>query len=700
MTQCRFDGDIATARRAALGRLLKPASIAIVGLSDNSPYQRTLTPTFESDTELFMVNPNHPSVHGRPTVGSLSALDRPIDAVMSYMSAQRTVELAEEAASLDIGGLVVVGGGFAETGEQGAQLQHRLSSSARRARLPVVGPNCNGYINVRRKISLTLAGRHPRRPGGITIVSQTGGMMLAAAMASWHYEGSGLNLLISTGNEAVTDLADFVDYLADDPETKAIGLIVETIRRPPEFFAAAARAIANGKPIVALKLARNERSRKMALSHTGALAGDAMAYDVAFRQSGIGLAYDPEELIDRLALFDQLPRERWSSVQSLGLITMAGGMASLSLDLAVAEKVNMPPLDGMSEWIQQNLPGITVANPLDTTGFGAPKWQEIVTKYTESEDLDALMVIHQIADDDTTAEPAVAAYAAAAEHTSKPCIISNFSGPPGAWVTQNLGTGLVRGRGLRPTLRGLASLGAHVRYSNLLPRSPLLSIEGGESSAPQPSQRVTDMIRFDTSVELLGKAGVPFAPHHVIEAGDEVEEIPFAGPYVLKLADVAHRTELGAVRLNVSVDEIPRAVADLRKLAGERDEAQRIAVQQMIPIEGECLIGVHSESELGPMVIFGLGGVFTEAIGRIGGRMAPFDLADARGLLDEFTDIKVMHGFRGRDAWDLESLAEILVAVGEFAWSARGWLRSLDINPLIYTGNTFMAVDALMYANA
>lgn len=331
-------------RNAALGRLLKPSSVAIVGLSDNSNFRTLIEPTLSSGADVFMVNPRYETVMGLPTAPSLTALNRPVDAVMCFMSAERTALLAEEAAGLDVGGLVLVAGGFAETSDDGVDLQRRIRAAALASGMEVVGPNGLGYINVPHHISLTIAGQHKRRPGGISVISQSGAMLSGVAMAAWFYEGAGLNVLVSAGNEAVTDLAAYVDYLVDDPETRAIGLIIEKIRRPEAFFAAAARAAEVGKPIVALKLARSARTRAMAASHTGSLTGDAWVYDVALRQAGIELAYDPEELVDRLSLFDQIPPARWTRVENLGVVTMTGGFASLSADLAAAEEINVPAL--------------------------------------------------------------------------------------------------------------------------------------------------------------------------------------------------------------------------------------------------------------------------------------------------------------------------------------------------------------------
>jgi acetate---CoA ligase (ADP-forming) len=691
------------AARSPLARLLRPSTIAFVGLSDNSHFCRTVRPTFDGDAEIFMVNPRHDTVLGRPTVPSLTDLGRPVDAVLSCMSAERTTELIEETAGLDVGGVVLIANGFAEVGGEGEALQARLTAAARAAGVAAIGPNGLGFINVPHRVSLTIASHHKRRPGGMSIVSHSGAMLSGAAMAAWSYPDSGLNVLVSAGNEAVTDLADYVDYFVTDPETKAIGLILEKIRRPEEFFAAVDRATDAGKPIVVLKLARTEQSQQMAASHTGALTGDAWVYDAALRQAGVALAYDVEELIDRLALFDQLPPHRWTSVSALGVVTRTGGFASLCADLAVAEGVPIAPLENYKPWLAERVPGVTVPNPLDAASFGAATWTEIIHKYVADPGLDAIFMIQPTSDEDISYRDGVALspvldYAEAAAQVAKPCVIANCSGVPGDWIERYLRGAVVRGRGLRPSLRGLATMGAFVRH-RAAQRIPAVARPPLPRPGAEPvRQREGLMLPFAATMNLLAEHGIPVAPYHLVgpEADAAWVQPPFGGPYVVKLADVAHRTEHDAVRLRVEADRLAAAVAELRAIAARDHLAASVAIQPMLQASGEALLGIQGESELGPLVVLGLGGVFVEVLNRVGGRMAPFTTEVARELIEEFADLKVMHGFRGRPGWDLDALAGILVAAGQLAACGREWIATLDINPLIYGPDGFGAVDALL----
>jgi acyl-CoA synthetase (NDP forming) len=535
---------------ARLRRLLEPRTVAFVGLSDASPLGQFVAPTLSSDAKVAFVNPKHSSVLGHKTVPSLRDLDGPVDAVMTLVSSDRTVSIAEEMVGLDIGGLVAVASGFAEQGPEGAERQARLRRAAQAGGFPVVGPNGLGVINVPKRLSLTIAGAHKRRPGGISVVSHSGAVLSGVAMAAWENVGCGLNLLISAGNEVSTDLADYVDYLSRDPATTVIGLVIETIRRPAEFFAAVGAAIAAGKPVVALKLGRTPRTRRLALSHTAADAGDPWIYETALRQAGVETARDIEEFVDRLVIFDQLDRSRWTRVDRLAVVTMTGGFASLGYDLAVDEGLSVPVLDDLGKWAADRIPGVAMGNPLDATGLGGEHWPQIARQYARSDDVDALLMIHPLADEDAGHSPApVSAYVAAASEVAKPVVISNCSGAPGAWVPELLSGAVVTSRGLRAGVRGLGSLGRFVRFRQALGARDTPSV----ASAPRPGGTPADIA-----------AGV------LRSAGVTVMEPSVPDRSTIGLGLWVGRSELG-----------PAVIFDVRP-GGDEDYAQRFG--RMAPI--------------------------------------------------------------------------------------------------------------------
>ena len=676
--------------------------MAIVGISESTVASQTVAAIADRDVESFFVNPRRETVFGRRAYPSLADIDRPIDAVMSMLPADATVELAESAVGLDIGGLVLVAGGFAEMGGAGHGLQDRLVAAARAGRFPVVGPNGVGYIDVPRGIELTFLPRFDRRPGGVSIVAHSGAMLEAFAACAHRTGGLGLNLLISAGNEPVTDLADYVDFLVDDPRTRVIALGLEKIRRPQAFFGAARRARSAGKPIIALKLGRTERSRAMARSHTGTVTGDSWVYDVAFRQAGILTATDIDDLVDRIQFFDQLPSGRWSAVRGLAVLTGTGGFAALSADLADEERVDVPEVERLSQWIGSVVPGAEFANPLDATGFVVQRpeiWDEVLATYAAAPEFDAFVYLSQFAEWDLRSRRFSDQFAVTSKRTTKPFIVSPLAGTAGQWVDEyRADHAMGVGNGLRGTLRGLNTMARFMRGRN-------------DACVPDPSTEATiadpggwvesegsTLLGFGAAMRLLRSVGVRVAPYEIYPSTADASRRPdFEGPYVVKLADVAHRTDHGAVRVGVEGADLPAAIAGLRDLAATKKLPADVAVQAVVTGHGEVFAGLVGQSELGPLVAFGIGGVFVEVVRRVGGRLAPIAERDADELLEEFADLGVFTGFRGGRPWDRAQLRELVVALGGLVAGARHWLDDMDINPLILTDGGPVAVDALCY---
>jgi acetate---CoA ligase (ADP-forming) len=686
--------------RPSLARVFDPRSVAIVGASEDSAYGRNTQGTLGSNADVCYVHPRHDSVFGRPCYPSLHAIGKPVDAVLSLLGAERTAGLVEEAAECGAGGVITVAAGFAELGAEGAALQERMRSAALAADMPIIGPNGVGYINVPKKLDLTMLNRFSRRPGGVSMIAHSGATIESMAAAAWRAGGVGFNMMISAGNEPVTDMADYLEYLVDDPATQVICLVVEKIRRPDAFFAAAARARQAGKPVIAVKLARTDRTQRMALSHTGTLTGDAWVYEQAFKQAAILRADEIDELVDRAQFLEQLPRSAWSPVRGLFVFTGTGGFAAMAGDLAGDEGVEIPEVPRLSSWIGGLLPGTTVPNPLDATGFMGRRPElvdTIMQTYLDAPEFDTSIFLNQFADWDASTRTGAEAFARRAQAAGKATVIAPLAGNGGWWLDDlRRDHGVAIGNGLRGCLRGLNTMASFVRSR---PDARLLD-PGTVPGLPRPQAEPVRgeaglMLPFAATMELLSQAGVPVAPYHLVPRAGNRDEIPFAGPYVVKLADVSHRTDHSAVRLGVAAGGLDEAIASLRALADITGLPGLVVIQPMVEADGEAFIGIRGRSELGPVVAFGLGGVFVEVLGRVSGRLAPFTGADAGELIAEFDDLGVLGGVRGRRPWDREALAGILVGAGRLAAAGRDWMDSLDVNPVIWGPAGYAAVDGL-----
>lgn len=682
-----------------LARFFRPRSVAVVGASTNQPRSNYAVPRLlASEAEVFLVNPNRPELYGVPTHASLEAIGRPVDAVFAMVNAERVPEVVRDAARLGAGGVVVNASGFAEVGGEGVERQQALLRAA--GGMPILGPNCNGFIDVNRGIRLSGAPPLPVRGGGVGLVTHSGALIGSVGIAG-HERGVGFSHMISTGNEAAVDMADCLEFLVDDPATRAICLIIEAIRRPQAFFAAAGRAARAGKPIVALKLGRSARAQAIAASHTAALAGDAQVYAWALRQHGIALAADIGELVDRMICFDQLPREGWTRLDGLAVITASGGGAQLAADTCAEAGVALPALPDVQAALQSSLPGVQVVNPLDMTGLALGKLETtraILNAYAESPGVDTLL-LQWFLDDNAfeMGRTLLEEFVAVAQRSGKTALIGSLEdGRAGDWAAALPAQGIGVGRGLVGTVRALQSMGEFARFRAGLGAGAVAQ------AAPVPPPRADEivevqgirMLRFAPAMALLERSGFVVAPHLVIAPGAGVTEPPFDGPYFVKLADVPHRTEIGALRAHVSRDTLPAAVAGLRRLAEAHGLPAEVAVQRQMPVESEAFIGIAA-GDLGPVVTCGVGGVLVELLKAVVGGIAPLDRDQALRALAGLDRTKVFEGFRGTPPWDRAALAEAMVRAGRLAAGSSGWLRSLDINPLAVSGGGFVALDCL-----
>jgi len=680
----------------SLRRLLSPSTIAVVGANESlGMSNNAVLQMLEAGRTVHLVNPNRDVLYGQPALASLGAVG-PVDAVLSLVNAERSIEVVEEAARLGCGGVIVAAAGFVELGDGGASLQARLQAAAGDG-LAVIGPNCSGFKNVPLGVNLFTGGRLDLVPGGVSVVSQSG-FLVRSALAAAAQRQLGVAIAISSGNEAVCDLSDHLEVLVDDAGTTVICLVIEQIRRPQSFFAAVARARAVGKPVLALKLGRSDRARRIMQSHTGAIADASWVYDLAFREHGIIGAADIDELLDGAQLLAQLPAERRRPVRRIGMITTSGGVAALGTDLAEEEGADLPTLAELEPWVRERVPGDTV-NPLDLTGFVMSRpevMQELFARYAGA--VDALVLAWWLGEGDeawstTLLEP----FAVAAAAASVPFIVSPVESTAiGPWVAPWRSRGLVFTRGIRSTYRAVRALDS---WGSFAARPlPAVAVQPG-GPPPLIDTDAGRIVGFDDAMHLLLEVGIAVAPYVVVGADAGLPDVGGLGSrLVVKLAEVPHRTELGAVMLDVAPLDVAAAVDRLRGLAATAGVPGAVAVQGMVAGHGEAFAGLQGRTDLGPAVLLGLGGVLVEVARRVGGRLLPVDAATAGALVEEVAGAAVFASLRGQRPWEAGPLTEVVLGLGEL-WRRHGsWLGSVDINPLIVTDSGVMAVDALMVA--
>ncbi len=676
--------------------MLSPKTVAVVGANESlGMSNNAVIPMLEAGNKVFLVNPNRDELYGQHVYPNLTAIGQPIDAVLSLVSAARSIDVVSEASAMACGGVAVAAAGFTEGGQEGVTLQGQLAATA--GTMAIVGPNCSGFKNVGLGVNLFTGGRIDLAAGGVGIVSQSG-FLVRSAMAAAAERALGVSIAVSCGNEAVCDLADYVTVLAAHETTNVICLVIETIRRPREFFEAVALARAARKPVIALKLGRTDRSRRIMQSHTGAIADSAWVYDVAFREHGVIIARDIDDLLDRAQLFEQIPVLRRTKVRSIGMITTSGGVAALAADIADDLDAPLSPLMEIETWVRERVPGDTV-NPLDLTGFVMSKselMEEVFDKYAAN--VDALVLAWWAGDgDENWSRTLLTPFANSATRANIPFVVSPVESTGlGPWVDDWRSRGLTFTRGITSTYRALESLGPLVmidreagpaRHTTALPRP-----------ATMPST-VGPMVTFVDAMTLLANAGFTVAPFVMLEADDRPSEVQHLGDsLVVKLADVPHRTELGAVRLNVPVAAVAAVADELRAIARSNGVPETVVVQGSVSGFGEAFAGLQCDNQLGSVALFGLGGVLVEVTKNVGGRMLPLSKTTTESLANEVAGPEVFAQLRGQTPWPEDHVNAMLNALNAFWRANNSWLASVDLNPLIVTPTGLVAVDALIVA--
>ncbi len=358
------------ANRRDLTAMLRPRSIALVGATDRSRWSQN---TFDNLVnrkyagDIHLVSRRGGTVHGRSAATSCVAVGAPIDLALLMVPMAAIDEALADLAAADVHNAVILTSGFAETGHEGADHQARLASLARQHNVSLLGPNCLGFVNFVDNVPLWTGGfRAPSKPGSIAVVTQSGANgSFISSLAAQHEIG--LSHMVSTGNEADLDCADFIDHLIDQPEVRAIALFAETIRHAPSFAAAARRAIAAAKPIIVLKIGLSEITARSAQAHTGALIGDDRVFDGVCRQFGIVRVDSIEDL---LFTADVMTRTGVLQPQGLGVVSISGGACEIAADRAQVLNMPMPELsDTAVAELRAALPSFgTPHNPLDITG--------------------------------------------------------------------------------------------------------------------------------------------------------------------------------------------------------------------------------------------------------------------------------------------------------------------------------------------
>ncbi len=693
--------------------LLDPKSIAILGASDRPSIGRALVESLDRMRfagKVFAVNPRYTEVLGRRCYPSVAALPAAPDAVALCVSHARVLDGLEDAAAKGARAAVIYDGGFAERGPEGRALQERVVAICRAGGMALAGPNCMGILNPLNNSTLYL---HEVREAGalagnVGLISQSGSICIGMLADLRRF---GYSHVISSGNEAVIGLADYLDALIAEPETEVIALFVESVREPERFVAALDRAASAGKPVVVLKVGRSARTRNAITSHTGGLAGESQVFSEVLRAHRAIEVDDLDEFAEVIAACQGTVVP---SGARLGVVTASGGQAELILDLAEACGLDLPPLpeDVRAEAERVIGPLTGDGNPLDAWGSGnfRDNFPHALATLDADPECDAVVLCSDASDHnpmgraDRSLEYAQLLVDAAAR-SRKPHFLMGMR--PGVMSSAQLA--LMRQHriavigGIRQGLGAIARLArwAASPAAIMNPREG-----GGETLAALLADGTRATINEADAKKVLTTAGLPVARESLARTIEEAVEAGAAigYPLVLKIVsdDIAHKTEYGLVIAGINDAESLRAAwRALETRVADHAPKASIAgylVQELVRDGIEVFAGVTRDRDYGLMLAFGLGGTAIEVMRDFSLRALPLRAGDARAMIRGIRGAALLDGARTTKPYDVDSLVTCIEALAAFADAEREWLGEIDLNPIIVlpAGRGCRVVDALI----
>jgi acyl-CoA synthetase (NDP forming) len=669
--------------RGGIRPLLFPRSLAIVGASDRTAESAAeLQQVLRGGVPTWFVNPNRPSVLGRECFASLTALPEQPECAYLLVGHTRAEAAFEDVIAAGVRAVVLPGLG-AEAGAEGRAVAARIGTRAAECDVAVVGPNCMG-IATPGGVSLwlgTVGGPEQFVPGHVSCVAHSGSIG-EAFLASGPRVG--YRTVVSAGGELSRDIADFVGYLAEDERTRAIGLFVETIRRPDAFAVALARAADAGKPVVCLKVGRSQAAARAALAHSGAVVGSARAFSALLRHHGALEVSDFHELLETLEV---LGRRRWPRGLRIAAVSESGGECGLLADHGEEAAIPFAPFDSaLQARLVEAFPNFTQPeNPLDCWAIDAYEhvFPGTLSILQETGSYDVLLAQldlsrHRGAHEEGWCAFVTAALADAVEGTDIFAAVTSVhaTDPPPAIAELARDRDVALLRGTREALRAIAAVARwNARPHRLAPAThePL-------PGDPLPAGALAE----HDSCALLERYGLRFPARVRCATPDEAAEAfeRVGGPVVVKLDGPAHKQAAGGVVLGVASPGEARAAA--ARLGGQ------VLVAHQVPAGVEAFCGLTRDADYGPVLAVGLGGRAIEALGLAAVALAPLDEDGARGLVAEAPGLEQLASPAAAAA-----LASALAALSRLA-ADRPEVVEVDINPLILGDDGATAVDALV----
>jgi acetyltransferase len=691
-----------------LNRIMKPQQVAVVGASEKAgtignALMKNLLDGGYTGTVL-PVNPKYEKIHGHPAFRSISDLEIGVDLAVIATPIKTVPEVIQECVDRKVGGAIIISAGGKEVGEQGSAIEHKIRTIALASGFRIIGPNCLGMIRPSGNLNTTFVSGMPPA-GNLAFVSQSGAICSAILDLAFK-EHIGFSHFVSIGSMLDVDFGDMIDYLGNDYSVKSILLYIENITNFRKFMSAA-RSVSRVKPIIVLKAGRSKAGAKAAASHTGAMVGEDAVYDAAFKRAGIVRVDTIEELFDCAELMAKQPRPHGPR---LAIITNGGGPGVMAADFLASHGHEPAPLNAETvSKLDAILPSYwSRNNPIDILGDApAERFRQVLDVCLHDRDLDGILAI--LAPQALTEPMTVAkALVDAMKGNQYPLVTCWMGGRSTERAVDFLnGSGFPTLETPERAIQAFLRMVAYARNQELLLEVPPKVTRNMVFNRKKADEFLTwtpeeGMLPESDVRGLLAAYGLPVLRTEKADTEEQASRLSrsIGYPVVMKLysSDITHKTDAGGVRLDLRSDTDVRTAyqqilaSALRYKPGARIEGVTIQPFLANP-DFEILLGAKRDLYFGPVILFGMGGIFTEVLKDKALGLPPMNRLLARRLMQETKAYTLLQGYRNRPPADFELLEEMILRLSQLLIDFPQ-IGELDMNPVLIKDGKPIIVDA------
>ncbi len=694
-----------------LDPLFKPSSIAVIGASrtpgkvGHEVLRNIVNSGFKG--RIYPINPKASEILGLKCYPSVLDVDGNIDLCVIAVPAEIVPRIIEGIGEKKVKILIILSSGFKESGLEGAKREDTVMNVCRKHNIRVLGPNCLGIIDTYTPLNASFAPTLPKK-GNIAFISQSGA--LGTALLDWAIEeGIGFNKIVSLGNKADINETELIQELMDDDSTKVIILYLEGVENGRQFVRVA-REATQKKPLIILKSGITSAGARAVSSHTGTLAGSDLAYTVAFEYAGVIRVTTTEELFNLAEAFSTQPIPQGPNV---AIITNAGGPGILATDACEKYGLKIAPITAsIVEELRKKLPSAaSFFNPIDLLGdASAERYRFAIDTVLQSQDVHNALIILTPQAMTNSRETAETIIELKRKFPEKPVVTSFLGGKRVEIAIETLEGGKTPNYAFpEKAVQALSSLYRYKEYKFSPPQRDIVQFEVDRERVKILLKKVADdgraTLKAFEAMEIINTYGISTPPLQFAATAEEAvtkaEQMGY--PVVMKIESpqILHKTDIGGVKLDVtSSDEVRTSFYELvgrAHIFNPRATILGVNVQKMIPSGREMIIGMNRDLTFGPMLMFGLGGIYVNFLKDVSFRLSPLSEEDAWEMIEETKAYTLLRGIRGEPSSDIDSVVDVMLRVSQLVTDFTQ-INEMDINPLfVYEkGGGCLALDVKM----